>query len=215
MKTQRFFLTVLLIVLPIIKQQAQEKPEDKTSPDTRYNVNREYDENGNLIGYDSSSVTTWGYSGSDSLADIWSYTPGVDDTVSIDHPRPYSYNFKLPGDEFLHIPQFGFDIDFPDIDSILKGFEFNFSMAPPDSSMTPCYPYFDFHGSIPPMDFDIESYFYEMQRMMDDMLDRHQEFYRDFSDPDLQPSESDSITSPPVPEPMPAPQKYSEPELDI
>jgi hypothetical protein len=38
---------------------AQKKPDSKKQPDEQIKVNKEYDENGNLIGYDSTYVRSW------------------------------------------------------------------------------------------------------------------------------------------------------------
>jgi hypothetical protein len=220
MKTQHFILTVTLLVLPFVRPLAQDSKES-SSPNTKYDVHRQYDENGNLIEYDSSSVTTWSSQGSDSLSDYWSYTPNPADSSMYNHERPYHYSFRFPGDDFSDIPHFDFDFDFRDLDSLMRGFNFNFSMAPADSALPPNNPYFNFHGEFPPMNLDVESYIRDMQKLMDDMLYGHDKFFREFNDHGLLPPEPeqavpDSTNKPPAPVvPKPAPQKYFGPVQNI
>ncbi len=222
MKTLRFLLIALLIVLPVGKQQAQTEPKVNTAPDSQYKVHREYDENGNLIGYDSTAITTWSYSSSgnepDSVLNYWSYTPSINDSSSFNYGRSKHYGFKLPGDEFAEWPQFDLDIYFRDRDSVLKGFEYNFSLTPRDTSYHFNDPYFDFYGQFPPIQPDIQSYMQDMQRMIDDMLNHHDKMFREFYEEEYQPvpfdeTESDSIPVQPIP--SPAPQKYTGPQLNI
>ena len=63
MKTMRFLLltgTIIMTTIPCTVVQSQDKDNgSKADPDVKWEVRKEYDENGNLIYYDSSCVHSW------------------------------------------------------------------------------------------------------------------------------------------------------------
>jgi hypothetical protein len=65
MKTMRFLLLsgfAILITAHLTVAQSQDtEPGNKADPDVKWNVTKKYDEHGNLIYYDSSSVHTWNH----------------------------------------------------------------------------------------------------------------------------------------------------------
>lgn len=117
--------------------KAQMDNSTENFPGTSYDVNREYDKEGNLIYYDSIAVSTWDYDTAsteiDSVLDVWEYgTPN--------HLHPYHYGFHFPGSPFGHIPEFEFDFVIPDMHDFQEGFEYNFSITPSDSLYSPPFP---------------------------------------------------------------------------
>jgi hypothetical protein len=133
MKTKWIFFLAFFSLISLENAVGQDKDNNQTVPETKYNVHRQYDENGNLIEYDSSSVSTWEYSGTDSLSDFWSYTPYPADSNEFNYGQQHHYGFRFPGDDYPEFPYFNFGFDFHDLDSLMQGFNFNFSMSPPDS----------------------------------------------------------------------------------
>lgn len=220
MRAIRTTFLVMVFILLAQKPEAQIISDDHSGPQSQYNVHREYDEHGNLIEYDSTSVTTWNYSGEDdidTLSDIWSYTPDPRD--SEDHSDEYSkhHGFSFPGDGFYQFPQFDFDFSFNNPDSIIKGFDFYFSLSPGDS-INSTEPYFDYYGQFSPMPPDIHSYIEDMHKMIDDMFNHDEEILREFNEEEfhqMTPEEPSTDSIPVEPTPPPTPQNYSGPSVNI
>ena len=106
MKTTFYFKTFLLLLLFVIiyysnNIQAQNKSESK--PDVHINVNREFDEKGNVIKYDSTYSWSWSSDGSQ----------GINDSISAKFPQilnnksffdnPFSNQFNLLLIRFAHV----------------------------------------------------------------------------------------------------------------
>jgi hypothetical protein len=218
MKTLRYILIIALLGEPFERQHAQVLDKENTTPRSQHNVHREYDENGNLIEYDSSAITTWSYSSyntePDSVPDYWSYTPVVEDSINNEYLGSRHYGFRFPGDW----PQVDLGIEFHDLDSIRRGFNYSFSLTPGDTADHPQDPYFDIYGRFPPMHPNIESYIQDMQRMINDMFNRYEDMFREFNEeeyPPVPPNNEGSDSIPEQPAPIVAPQKYSRPVLNI
>jgi hypothetical protein len=222
MKTVRIILIVLNISLPFGLQQALAQNDDGSAPKSKYNVHREYDDNGNLIEYDSTSITTWNSNSSkikpDSVQDFWSYTPSFDDTTKTIENRSKNYGFRFPGDVMDEWPQFDFGLEFNNIDSVWNGFNYYFSLTPGDTAKHFQDPYFDLYGQFPPVHPDIESYMQDMQHIIHDMIDRNEDMFREFHEKDRSSmpsnkSDADSISEPTTPKPLP--QNNSGPVFNI
>ena len=217
MKTQFFVIQSFLFVTSGFfyhNLYAQKDIRPEKGPDSRFDVQRKYDEEGNLIYYDSVAVSTWGFDSveTDSLNDFWEYGKP-------NRTKPFYYGFHFPGDGFGMIPQFDFDFVIPDLHDFDEGFEYGFSFIPRDSLNSPVFPddtldYY--HHVVPPFDFDmdIEEQFYRIQQHMQELHEKmmHEFYSPDPYDPYLPPS--DSIDSPPE-NPKPSPNNYEKNTLYI
>jgi hypothetical protein len=198
MKTGKICVTTLFLVFSL-SNQAQNQP----APNTRYNVNRVYDENGNLIKYDSSSVSTWTYN--DSLMGTWTHKPIQDDSVFIGE--------QLPGNEFYFNPRV--EPDFGYLDSLMNSLGFGFNpIGPIDTTGMQHGPFHNFGENMPPMTFDFESYFNEMQHMMEEIFNFSDDFHHGFPEPSLSPVEP-YVPAPDSIEHIPPPEKNYGPKQEI
>jgi len=194
-----FFLLIVLISGNYSLGQTQNEDVSDDSPKARYDVHREYDENGNLIYYDSVYISSWDSDTAlaevDSLLDVWEYgTPN--------HSHPFHYGFHFPGDPFGYLPELEFDFVIPDWHNLQEGFEYNYSITPTDSVDSPLFPddpVFQYRHVVPPegWDLDIEEQIYEMERFMEEFNRREEwEFYNpdyDYSNPDSFPDDSTEL----------------------
>jgi len=137
MKTQ-FILSLLIIITHTVFScpagLAQISGEDSTIDTLNYDVQRVYDKEGNLIYYDSTIVGSFHpdtcRSEFDSLVDTWK-EQNRRMRYSIRFPQDsFSYSFELPDKFFEYAPEYEFDIEVPDVDSLLKGFDYYFSLSP-------------------------------------------------------------------------------------
>jgi hypothetical protein len=215
MKTLRYLLIISILGLPFERQYAQVLDKENATPRSQQKVHREYDENGNLIEYDSSAITTWSYSSSnlesDSIPDYWSYTPAFEDSTDNEYMGSRHYGFRFPGDALDDWPQVDFGIEFNDLDSIRKDIIYSFSLTPRDTMDHSKDPYFDFYGEFPSMHTDIESYMQDMQRMIDNIFNRSEDLFREFNEEEFHSLPPDNLGSDSIPE-QPTrivPQKYS------
>jgi hypothetical protein len=222
MKTQQYFLLTTLLLLPIQNELAQQKGDVQITPNAKFDVHRQYDENGNLIEYDSSSVTTWSYNGSDSLSDFWSYTPSQTDSNGFLSEESHHFYYNFPGDEFPDFPQFDFGLTFHELDSLMQGFNFDFSVSPGDSVYSDKNPYLNFHSEFPPINSEIELYLRDIQRFFEDMISGQENYFQEFDQdeieqgiPEVSNPDSSMYTPSPAPALRPTPQNYSDPVLNI
>jgi hypothetical protein len=181
MKAHVFILSVIVLSSGIRSFcQAQDTDALNNAPNTRFDVHREYDENGDLIYYDSVAVSTWGYDSSytevDSLMDACEY--GIPNQL-----HPFHYGFHFPGDPFGYMPEFDFDFIIPDMHDLQEGFEYNYSITPSDSVNPPLFPdnpVFRHQHVVPPEDwnFDMDEEIYQMEQFIEDLNRRmEKEFY--------------------------------------
>ncbi len=173
------------------------------SPDAKqhYKVHREYDEQGNLIHYDSSYVSVWSSDSSDmdldSLDYLWDKDTYLSDSDSFVHNDPFFFGFRFPGDEFFFLPDIDFGRELEDFDRIMK----------------------EFHGDMLPYNKDLESQITEMEKRMEEMRLYHEKIFREFFERDF----DDSLPSPIFPDsipkpdisPGPEPQRYDSPRIPI
>ena len=114
MKTMRFLLltgTIIMTTIPCTVVQSQDKDNgSKADPDVKWEVRKEYDENGNLIYYDSSCVHSWKHFDFPG--------PGIghafDDFDSLFEHRPFAFG---PFSELMD----SLDLDFYLDSSIFRG----------------------------------------------------------------------------------------------
>jgi len=185
MKAQIFVLPISAILgagyFPLC--QAQDEDSYNNSPKTSYDVHRNYDENGNLIYYDSVAVSTWGFDTSsteiDSLLDAWEYgTPN--------RLYPFHYGFQFPGDPFGYLPEFEFDFVIPDLHDLQEGFEYNYSITPSNTLNSPLFPsdtIFHQYHYMPPSgwNLNIDEQIYQMEKFFEEFNERmEKQFYEPF-----------------------------------
>ena len=195
-----FMIIFLSLIVDIqLYSQTQQDDDNENYPDIRYDVHRQYNEDGDLIFYDSVSVSTWNYDTSmadtDSLPDIWEFgTPN--------HFHPFHYGFHFPSDRFRYIPDIEFDFIIPDLHDFGQGFEYNYSITPPDSLDSPLYPeypVFRHQHVMPPADWDmdINEQIYRMEKFIEEF---NQRMERELNEPyyynEPAPSPNDSTESP-------------------
>lgn len=133
-----------------------------------YDVYKEYDNEGNLIYYDSSSFSVFTDTViSDSLFGVWEYgTPN--------NLRPFQYDFHFPGGPFGYIPEFEFEFVVPDLHDLNEGFEYNFRPNPDDTVgsqfIPPDHEFYHYHF-IPPIDMniDVQQHINEMHKFFNEM----------------------------------------------
>jgi hypothetical protein len=176
MKSFIFLISVApcLLFNKILGQDVQ-----KNVPSTKYNVHREYDKDGNLIHYDSTSVSTWNYGGN----------PVQDSLVQNrdnDMENPLVLNDSIYSNDSSYL---GFD--YPDQ-------EFNFNGIPDIN---------DFFNNKSFNNKDIARQMQEMEKRMNEMMRRNMEFFKQFNDqhfyfevPGQEPT--DSIIKPEKPKKM-------------
>jgi hypothetical protein len=179
MKASIYLASVFYFGVALNTLFAQNNSSELMSTDTQYDVHREYDENGNLIAYDSIVITSSGNNSEnidDSLPEYWTYTPLVTDSIE-QNCIPYHYGFDFPGEILKGLPQINMDIEFHNIDSLLKGFNYSFVLTQGDSSNLR-NPYLDLYGQFPPLEPNIDMTFQKMQMMIDEIIDKHQNFFK-------------------------------------
>jgi hypothetical protein len=210
MKTKLPILLNLLALSSILPGSLIAQDPGQVAPNMNYDVHREYDENGNLIYYDSTTVISWDSDSAgteyDSLMSAWQ-EDSHHRFYSYSYPQDsFSYRFRVPGDLFDLSPGFDFSMEFPEIDDILKSFEYNFSVTPSDTSQFPSPPdsyYFDFHGTVPELDpnfsarmRELEQRMYEMQQRILREFELWDEDPNEFYEQEPQPGTDDSEPEP-------------------
>jgi len=172
MKTRYLLLWVaggLVLTMPEIGAQTKTEPQ----PNKKYNVHREYDQNGNLSRYDSSVVSTWG-SGNNSVTSEFQYSEShsfdnMDSLFGDFGMDPFSFNDSI-------------------LSEMMNHFGFNFSDAPSDSEMFgqfPSVPFMAQPGRNPGMDENIARQMEEMERQMQSMMQQHKEMFKNQNKPVL------------------------------
>jgi hypothetical protein len=186
--------------------------QERSVPDSKYHVHKVYDEKGNLIEYDSSSVTTSNNEYYESAVDNWSFTPDeIDSSYSFNPCIPHFKNPFPEGDFFRDQPGFP---DFHYIDSLMQNFSFSFSLPDQDSAFYYGHPFFHFDENFQGMQFNFETYLEELDEMMEKLFPVDEDISRKFTEPD-QPFGEPEAPSPESVIPAPEPQKYFGPVQDI
>ena len=109
---------ILLLVANLLF--AQEKSENK-SPDEQIKVNKEYDEAGNLIRYDSSYVKSWSSDTTLTIVDMDSIRKEMDAFFGNDFQNVFSDTMVLGNDPFLELHQHFFKEDHDFFDHFSRG----------------------------------------------------------------------------------------------
>ncbi len=202
MKTKYVLIafSVVLNIYGFINCQAQKDDSQNNAPILNYDVHREYNDDGDLIYFDSVAVMRWDSDTSDieidTLLDEWEYGDP-------NNPHPFYFGFRFPGYGFEFMPPFEFDFAIPDLHDLNEGFEYGFSLSPHDSLFSPLFPQdslFYYHHVMPPfdMDYDIDAHIHQMEEYMKEFHERMlKEFY--WSDPDFYPpcpNRDDSLSVP-------------------
>jgi hypothetical protein len=171
------FIISIVLCLGLTKCKGQDG--QNTAPSSNYNVHREYDQNGNLIHYDSTVVSTWKYGSNtnqDSLLQEWgnnSENPfSLNDSIKSEDSSYYGFNFP---DQELNFQAF------PDINEMMKNMH--------------------------PSNKDIAKQMKEMEKRMDEMMQRNMELFKQFDEGHFYlkvPSHegTDSIARPELPKQM-------------
>jgi hypothetical protein len=181
---------------------------EKTNPGARYNVHRQYDDKGNLVEYDSTSIYTWNSDSSQSnsgpLIDSWNLDAANSnsDTNSIENYLNTPFGFDFNDIDF-------FSPSFPNIEDIFRGgngyyfpADSNLIKVPPGSDTTLFY-----DGSIfsTPFDEDFEAKIRDMQmeinKFMQGQMEQHKnrnELYKEIP----KPIEPDTINMPSQKKPL-------------
>lgn len=90
MKTNIFILVLSLVV--VYNCNAQSNNNSKNQPKTDYKVNKEYDENGNLIRYDSTYTYSYSSNGNDAM----------NDSVFNEFQKHFNQRFSFSNDPFFN-----------------------------------------------------------------------------------------------------------------
>ena len=201
---QNLSLIVLFMSLNFIPEcKAQTDNDAENYPGTSYDVHRKYDKDGNLIYYDSVSVSSWNYDSSivsvDTVFDMWEYGKP-------NNRRPHYYGFHFPGGSFGYIPEFEFNFVIPDFHDFDEGFEYDFSLSPADSLQSPIFPddtvLYHKHV-IPPDDWQLylNEQIYRMQRYLEELNRSMDEHYNSPEYYEQEPYEEENPNEETVPEP--------------
>jgi len=172
-----FYLISLVLCLVFSTSKGQDG--QNNVPSTNYNVHRQYDQNGNLIHYDSTVVSTWKNS-KDANQDSLSYQFGnnfenpLSINDSINNLDSSSYGFNILDQEF------NFQA-FPDINEIIKNKN--------------------------PSNKEIAKQMTEMEKRMDEMMRRNMELFKQFDNSQFyfnipRQERNDSIANPERPKQM-------------
>jgi hypothetical protein len=163
MKTKYFFMSLagMLLILIIPNLNAQSK--NNVEPNKKYNVHRQYDENGNLIGYDSTAIVTWGkntHSANDSVRSEYHFST----RESYDNPDSL-FGFDNMGNPSM-----------PDnkwIQDMMKHFGNNFPMNPSDSTMMGQFPGIEDQFDFSAINEHFAKQIQEMEKYMRAMMQQH------------------------------------------
>jgi len=138
MKRFVFLMLIILLAGGIAYSQSDKTKKKKNSPQEKVTVNKKYDENGNMVSFDSTYVYSW--SGDSTMN-------GIPDSINIPDFFNWKGNFSSNDSVFMGDPfsDFGFDND--DIESFFDHFSDMF----PDSLRQRLYSYkndstFHFYG---------------------------------------------------------------------
>lgn len=213
---QNLILTLLFVSLSFMPEcKAQTNNNTENYPGTSYNVHRKYDNDGNLIYYDSVSVSSWNYDSSivaiDTVFDVWEYGKPI-------HTRPHYYGFHFPGGPYDYIPEFEFNFVVPDFHDFDEGFEYDFSLSPTDSLHSSIFPddTLLYHQHVmPPEDWQLflNEQIYRMQRYIEEL---NRSMYEHYNSPDYNESEPYDEENPNKESaPEPSENNYEEDLIDI
>ncbi len=163
MKTKYFFLSIATMLLLLNLSQLSAQSMKNSLPNKKYNVHRQYDENGNLIGYDSTAIVTWGNN-----------NHAEDDSVKSEYHFSTRESYGNPDSLF------GFDNmgnpSMPDnewIEDMMKHFGNNFPVNPSDSTMMEQFPRIGDQFDFSAMNEHFARQMQEMEKYMRTMMQQH------------------------------------------
>lgn len=174
MKT-KYLLSLIAGSLVLINFQANAQTGMESQPNRKYNVHREYDQNGNLSRYDSTVVSSWGNSnkqGSDSVRSEFHYSEShsivnMDSVFNDQAGNPFSFNDST-------------------LNRMMNNFGFNFFDNPSDSEMfgqSPDVPFFGPQFGMPGFGDNIAKQMEEMEKQMKSMMQHGMNMYRNQQKP--------------------------------
>lgn len=181
-------LIILFLTLAVYTPKAfgQDSAHIELPPPAGYDVQRMYDKEGNLLFYDSTEVKedmhTHNNAEFDSLVGMLK-EQNRSIRYSIRFPRDsFSFSFQLPQRFLEYAPRYEFDIDIPSFDSLLKDFEYYFSLSPADSGAKKETedPYYEYHGNQPEAEPFPDDDMWEIERRMREFHDRIIRDYREW-----------------------------------
>lgn len=116
---RNFVLPILLLLATVTGSQAQQAKKNQQAPDKQISVNREYDENGNLIRFDSTYVYRWS---TDSTFQF-PIGKGWEDLLGKEFFQ-HDWSSRFFNDSSAHLPPFTgkFPFSFFDDDDFFRGF---------------------------------------------------------------------------------------------
>ncbi|MBN2522793.1 MAG: hypothetical protein JXB24_05940 [Bacteroidales bacterium] len=205
MRIPVFLWTALCICFSALRQDLPAQTPDAKQ---NYKVYREYDENGNLIQYDSTSVYVWSSNSNDFFTDpsawLWNEDSLLTDSSDFLKHDPFFFGFQFPGDEFFLFPDLHFGHDFEEFDRIMREFHENFDFFYSDSAFHygfPGSPGFEYHGKTLPENEHQELYIEKIEKRMEEMRRQQEKMFREFFDheyfmPPSSPFMPDSIQGP-------------------
>jgi hypothetical protein len=179
MKAFPFFLNLIWMGVLLAYTSLQAQDVTNNIPDTKYNVHRQYDEKGNLIEYDSSSVSTWSSDTNNvnfnSVMEDWNMDAlnQENDTNSPGPVKPDYFGFDREDDEF-------FFPSFPNVEDLIRKMDKSFNKSSNDSDAHPLNPgvpdfYFDQPGI--PLNNDIADKMREMEKKINEIMNKQMELF--------------------------------------
>ncbi|MBN1597332.1 MAG: hypothetical protein JW894_03495 [Bacteroidales bacterium] len=154
MITKAFIVAGLLMIISVYIIKAQHKDENTPAPGGNYKVEKEYDENGNLIHYDS----------------VYTYSWNSGDSTIIDSLFGNWDESFFPNQSFLFNHDFLFDFDNDPFFTL------------PDDSIQNKSPgnRYSFNDDWTVIEEQMRQHMQEMERMMQKMQQYHDEMFREF-----------------------------------
>ncbi len=171
MKALSFLLVLIMLAVLPKTDNLQAQTIQNSSPNTKYDVHKKFDDKGNLIEYDSTSVSTWS---SDSAVKItnplindWdenAYDPSTD-TNSMDRNDRGFLGFSFNDDEFF-FPQFS------NPGELFRNFDNRLFIPDSDLSINPFHTDSTFFFFNSPFDEDFNARIREMQQDIEKLIQK-------------------------------------------
>jgi hypothetical protein len=180
MKIQFIISIVSLICVLLNFETIQGQVSQNNIPDTKFNVHRQYDDKGNLIEYDSTSVSTWNSDSSQKninpMIGSWNLNPynQSSDSNSIENQIKNLFGFEFNDNDF-------FSSSFPNIEDFFS--KRNKDNFPVDSNsiVSPLQPDTLFPSNplfITPFDKDFEARIRELQKEFQNFMRVQEQQYK-------------------------------------